>query len=477
MILKIKIGIIFFISIDVLNAQNAKPPDALSSLFGDLLKSAGNLSPSPSSVTKEPSLLHNLVRNVEKQKSEKSKSDHGFQDPMSETKPSKDGFNNNEKTELNLPNKDERVSEKGPSGNKENFKPSKGGEGTNDNDKEEEDRERGPSSGGKDKFKPSKDGEGFENNEKEGGDRERGPSSGGKDKFKPSKEGEGFEDNEKEGGDRERGFDDNDKEEGESEREFSSRPGENGFGFNSNSGLKPVRPPPSIELNDEYGDEEYSDEEEENYDERQVASSSEVFDRPKPILPVAVTPSDRNNSTKKRKLKPKQKQWCPRTKNCDDDDGEENWVNFRDSSPSKLCREAGGETAESTETCIYQRLRPDGRSSLKCGVCRTVFIPRIVGGVDIQNKEKTDKKKQSKTEKLREAGTVSKSKLEWVEVDSSVENCEGEMSSSLKETKTVSPSILCEKTGASQDLRCLCVRKDQKVKHVCGECKISLKLK
>ena len=122
-------------------------------------------------------------------------------------------------------------------------------------------------------------------------------------------------------------------------------------------------------------------------------------------------------------------------------------------------------------------MRPDGRSSLKCGVCRTVFIPRIVGGVDIQNKEKTDKKKQSKTEKLREAGTVSKSKLEWVEVDSSVENCEGEMSSSSKETKTVSPSILCEKTGASQDLRCLCVRKDQKVKHVCGECKISLKLK
>ena len=151
MILKIKIGIIFFISIDVLNAQNAKPPDALSSLFGDLLKSAGNLSPSPSSVTKEPSLLHNLVRNVEKQKSEKSKSDQpkGFQDPLSETKPSNDGFNNNEKTELNLPNKDERVSEKGPSGNKENFKPSKGGEGTNDNDKEEEDRERGPSSGGK----------------------------------------------------------------------------------------------------------------------------------------------------------------------------------------------------------------------------------------------------------------------------------------------------------------------------------------
>merc|ERR1711874_316355 len=135
---------------------------------------------------------------------------------------------------------------------------------------------RGPSSGGKDKFKPSKDGEGFDDNEREEGDRERGPSSGGKDKFKPSKDGEGF--------------DDNDKKEGESEREFSSRPGENGFGSNSNSGLKPVRPPPSIELNDEYGDEEYSDEEEENYDERQVASSSEVFDRPKPILPVAVTP-------------------------------------------------------------------------------------------------------------------------------------------------------------------------------------------
>ena len=388
MILKIKIGIIFFISIDFLqlSAQNAKPPDALSSLFGDLLKSAGNLPSSPSSVTKEPSLLHNLVRNVEKQKSEKSNSDQpqGFPDfekdgeksPSSGTKPSKDGF------------------------------------------------------------KPSKDGEGFDDDEEEERDRERGSSSGNKNK--------------------------------------NTKPGEKDFDFTSNSGLKPVRPPPSIELNEDYGDEEYSDEEEENDDDRLLASSSEVFDRPKPVLPVAVIPKARNNSTKKRKLKPKLKQWCPRNTNCDDDDGKQNWINFRDSSPSKLCSEAGRET---TETCIYQRLRPGGRSSLKCGVCRTVFIPRIVGGVDIKSIEKTDKKKQPKPEKLREVGTVSKSKLEWVEVDSSVENCDGEMSSSSRETKTVSPSILCENTGASQELRCLCAKKDEKVKHICGECKISLKLK
>ena len=127
MILKIKIGIIFFISIDFLqlSAQNAKPPDALSSLFGDLLKSAGNLPSSPSSVTKEPSLLHNLVRNVEKQKSEKSNSDQpqGFQDfekdgeksPSSGTKPSKDGFDNDEQTKLDFPDKDRRDRERGSS--------------------------------------------------------------------------------------------------------------------------------------------------------------------------------------------------------------------------------------------------------------------------------------------------------------------------------------------------------------------------
>ena len=114
---------------------------------------------------------------------------------------------------------------------------------------------------------------------------------------------------------------------------------------------------------------------------------------------------------------------------------------------------------------------------MKCGVCRTVFIPSTVGGVDIRDKEKNEKNKQPKAEKLREAGTVSKSKLEWVEVASSVESCEVEMSSSSKETKTVSPSILCGNRGASQELRCLCAKKDEKVKHVCGECKISLKLK
>ena len=113
---------------------------------------------------------------------------------------------------------------------------------------------------------------------------------------------------------------------------------------------------------------------------------------------------------------------------------------------------------------------------MKCGVCRTVFIPSTVGGVDIRDKEKKEKNKQPKAEKLREAGTVSKSKLEWVEVASSVESCEVEMSSSSKETKTVSPSILCENSGGSE-LRCLCAKKDGNVKHVCGECKISLKLK
>ena len=466
MILKIKIGIIFFISIDFLqlNAQNNKPPDALSSLFGDLLKSAGNVPSSPSSVTKAPSLFHNLVRSVEKQKSKKSNSDQpqdfpdyenkekdGEKGSPSGTKPSKDGFKNNEKTKLDFPGKEDQ----GPSSGKP--RPPKDGEGFEFNEKEERDGKRGPSSGSKEKPRPSKDGEGFEFNEKEDRDGERGPSSGSKDKLKPS--GDGFENNGK-------------------DKDFSDKDlREKDFDFNSNSGLKPVMPPPSIELDEDYGDEEYSEEEEGNDDRKTFDSSSEDFDRPRPALPAAVAPSGRNNSTKRRKLKPKLKQWCPRSKNCEDDDGKENWVNFRDSSPSKLCSEAGAETTEATETCVYQRLRPDGRSSLKCGVCKTVFIPRIVGGVDLSNKEKNDKKKQPKPEKLREAGPVSKSKLEWIEVDSSVENCEGEMSSSSKEPKTVSPSILCGNRGASEDLRCLCAKKDEKVKHVCGECKISLKLK
>merc|ERR1712083_198656 len=87
----------------------------------------------------------------------------------------------------------------------------------------------------------------------------------------------------------------------------NSKPGSKDVDFNLEPELKPVRPPPPIE----YDDEEYSEEGIENNLVESSGSSSEVFTPP---LPRTVT--SKNNSTKKRKLKPKLKQWCPRDQNC-----------------------------------------------------------------------------------------------------------------------------------------------------------------
>ena len=84
-------------------------------------------------------------------------------------------------------------------------------------------------------------------------------------------------------------------------------------------------------------------------------------------------------------------------------------------------------------------------------------------------------KKFPQTKKLKEAATVSRSKLEWTQVDPSVESCSDGISSS-EETNSGSPSVLCEAGVASQDLKCLCARKEDAVKLVCGECRLSLKL-
>ena len=117
--------------------------------------------------------------------------------------------------------------------------------------------------------------------------------------------------------------------------------------------------------------------------------------------------------------------------------------------------------------------------SLKCGFCSVAFIPTVVDGVDIKNKDKKDGNDSPKTEKLKKAGgSTSRSKLEWVEVDSSVQSCDAEISSSQEGgASSGSPSVLCEGLVSGEDLKCLCVKRDGRVKHVCGACKLSLKLK
>merc|ERR1712073_91732 len=67
----VNIGLIFLVSIEFLQVLGQKEPsESLSNIFGDLLKSAGSGAglDGDSKVTRAPSLLHDLVKNVEKQK-------------------------------------------------------------------------------------------------------------------------------------------------------------------------------------------------------------------------------------------------------------------------------------------------------------------------------------------------------------------------------------------------------------------------
>merc|ERR1711936_786316 len=72
--MRVNIGLIFLLSIEFLQVLGQKEPsESLSNIFGDLLKSAGSGAglDGDSRVTRAPSLLHDLVKNVEKQKEEK----------------------------------------------------------------------------------------------------------------------------------------------------------------------------------------------------------------------------------------------------------------------------------------------------------------------------------------------------------------------------------------------------------------------
>ena len=431
--------------------DESKPPSD-ADLFGDLLKSAGKAPPDNSDVTKAPSFLHDLVKNLENKKREKSEEELK---PDLDFKFSDDKITDGEKSNENDINEKEEKREKEESG-EENIKgfkksdksnPLSKGEGFENNKKE---------------IKPPSNEEGFyfdkneEENIGEKGDSHGDGKENGSDQSKPALNEAGINFPRKEEKD-----ESPDKTLGEEHND--SIYGEEDFDFSPEPGLKPVRPPPPIELEEDYGYEEYSNEDTGKTG-QSPDSSSEDFG---PAVPEVSAPGGKR-STKIKKLKPKQKQWCSRDKNCEDG-ANENWISFSDLSPSTLCSEAGGEV---TETCLFQRLRPEGRVSLKCGECRTVFIPTTVEGVDI--KDRNDAKKK-KTEKLRESGSVTKSKLSWIEVDSAVESCPDETSSSQEERRMGSPSVLCE--SGDKDKKCLCAMKDERVKLVCGECKISLKLK
>ena len=481
----VNIGLIFLISIEFLQVLGQKEPsESLSNIFGDLLKSAGSGAglDGDSRVTRAPSLLHDLVKNVEKQKEEKEL-DFKYSEEKNREK-DKD-FKSKDRTK---PEGDEKKGELPEEANDSGRKSQKGDAEVPYNEKREKvdnegfkppfEEERTENKNNKNSqldfpekgengFKPPRKEEGgdkYKDEEEDDKERNEYPKKDYSERSKqfPEKEKdlEGFKfpkDKEESNKDRD--------EFPEKEKDFDGfKPPKDDIDFNTDSELKPVRPPPPIEDIEDYGDEEYSNEVEQNNDES-PNSSSEDFG---PGV-AAVSPSPRKKTPQKRKLKPKQKQWCPDYSNCEDVAGKENWRSFSDSSPSTLCTEAAG------RTCIYQRLRPEGRVSLKCGVCRTAFIPRTVDGVDIKSKDKNDAKKFPQTKKLKEAATVSRSKLEWTQVDPSVESCSDGISSS-EETNSGSPSVLCEAGVASQDLKCLCARKEDAVKLVCGECRLSLKL-
>ena len=190
------------------------------------------------------------------------------------------------------------------------------------------------------------------------------------------------------------------------------------------------------------------------------------------------TPQSRPKKIKKRKSK--SKQWSSvvdATSNCDSVP-ETSWINFTDTNPSQVCETSG---EDEIEACICFRFRPGGKTSTKCGSCKTIFLPSSVDGVSLKDikksiKPKTDKLLKSESKPEQRPGGSGSSKLSWLQIGPE-ESCDKFYDTPESSLGKGSPSVICSDGGPSlRDIHCLCVEKNGNVKNVCGTCTKTLKL-
>ena len=202
--------------------------------------------------------------------------------------------------------------------------------------------------------------------------------------------------------------------------------------------------------------------------------------------------SKKNKKLKKRKPKQLKKEWTHTKKDRGCENISENkWARYTNSSPSSLCK-----SGEEEPICICSRRHQNAKIKLLCGNCKIAFRPQSVNGKKIgtkvnstdsnkngfekpskkEDKTKTDKPKAAKKESVQsKSNKTSKENkmLEWFESDTDSE-CEDDEGITYN---TNSPSTLCESEEETEKKICLCVRKGEKKKHVCGTCRLTYKPK
>ena len=160
------------------------------------------------------------------------------------------------------------------------------------------------------------------------------------------------------------------------------------------------------------------------------------------------------------------------------------WQPIKQTPPGpQLCqnRQAGA------RVCLCTRRRPGARPRHRCGSCQQTFLPSRVDGEQVGDGKSENRgvnkgkdKNQSKSQDLGQRNSQGKSTgqskktggsggLVWWQV------AEGERCRAGEgEPGRGSPSVLCSAAGTTSQV-CVCASKNNKTKHVCGDCILSLK--
>ena len=211
---------------------------------------------------------------------------------------------------------------------------------------------------------------------------------------------------------------------------------------------------------------------------------------------------NKRKDLKKKKPKLLKKEWVETNEELGCDEVEEDvWVRYSNSSPSNLCKPQDEDTQP---ICVCSRRRPGAKIKLLCGKCLTAFKHQIVNGKLIgeksnktaANRTRDENQKRKEKEISKEVNTKEntlvnakltsepktknqtnttksskKAKLEWVLTETN--------SKCVEDDKVVysskSPSTLCQEV--TNKMVCLCVKKGNSMKHVCGKCKLTYKPK
>ena len=205
------------------------------------------------------------------------------------------------------------------------------------------------------------------------------------------------------------------------------------------------------------------------------------------------TKSNKPRQIKKKKPKQLNKEWIRTTKDAGCTNVNENaWVKYTNSSPSLLCKT---EKEDNDPICICSRRNKDAKVKLLCGNCKITYKPLLVNGKKIgaksnsttpnKSKFKNPKKKEDeidtnkpKSAKLESNSTLKNTKLKWF-ISALDSECEDDfwIADENITYRTDSPSTLCESEEETKNLICLCVKKGEKKKHVCGDCRLTYKPK